>query len=111
MARTIIDKIECDACGKDIGPHKTGYPHAFILKLSAKDMAINEGVVFAIAMRPPTKDLYFCGFDCVGMFVDSKRANEKAQKETTARLKDEARARGDNFYLSEAGNRITFGSI
>jgi len=67
--------IICDSCNSDISPKITSYPHEYILKLSAFDVAEHSenGAIYSIMMVPPLeKDLYFCGLECVRNYLKDK---------------------------------------
>ena len=42
MTETKSIFIECDVCKKDLSPRETGYPHAYILELRSRDVAIKN---------------------------------------------------------------------
>lgn len=72
MTKNIDIKINCDSCSQDISPHKTSYPHQYILKVSSEDISINNGVVYAVMIIPPIEDLYFCGIGCLKKWCEDK---------------------------------------
>ncbi len=70
MKKTSVT-INCDTCNKDISPKVSGYPHEWILKVQAIDVAMHrEGMVMYSVMIQPwiNEDLYFCNLACMKGF-------------------------------------------
>jgi hypothetical protein len=69
--KTVTVKINCDKCNADISPKVTGYPHEYILRVEAIDIARHkpgQGVYSVMITPPINEDLYFCNINCMQSF-------------------------------------------
>ncbi len=66
MKKTITI-IKCDSCDEDISPIDTMYPHEYILRLEAYDIAYNtSGAIYPVFTHKPLEnDLFFCNKKCL----------------------------------------------
>lgn len=69
--KTTTTTITCDTCSGDLSPKCTGYPHEYILQVSALDIALGGGGTYAVICHPPiNKDLHFCNIACMKKYGD-----------------------------------------